>query len=202
MEHVEPVIGWRLWWARGDVLHSWSADAVWQPGDNGARCLVDGHQPCAVPPGAGCHCGFWATHGPAACLRLAGESWDVHGPMPPGRAVLGLVAGWGDVALHGGEGFRARYARVLVLFDDVIGLTRLRPMRRIFRGRALTLGRLHARYGVPVVSLGRAIESGVLAEMGVRPAAIAEAAAMLRREAVQYPPALKGGEPVRPDGGR
>jgi hypothetical protein len=118
----------------------------------------------------------------------------------PRLAVLGLVAGWGDVAIHGEEGFRARVARPLVLFDDVIGLSRLRPMRRLYRGRAATLRRLEGRYGVPVVSLDRAIATGILAEMGVSGQGIAEAAALLRKEPLQYPPALKGGEPARLDG--
>lgn len=198
MEHIEPVIGWRLWWARGDVLHSWAVDAAWRPGTNRARCLVDGHAPCECAPGRGCHCGFWATRGPAACLRLAGESWDSYGPLPQGRGVLGLMAGWGDVAIHGDEGFRAERARVLMLFEDVVGIGRLRPMRRVFRGRAAALRRLGERYGVPVLGLGRAVDRGVLAEMGVRRDVIAEAAGLLRDgERHWYPPALKGGEPAR-----
>lgn len=200
MQHMEPMVGWRLWWARGAVLRSWALDAEWRPGDNQARCLVHGHERCADAPGKGCHCGFWATRGPAACLRLAGETWDAYGPIPQGRAVLGLMTGWGDVAIHGDEGFRARMARPLVLFDDVIGLTRLRPMRRLYRGRAATLRRLEGRYGIPVVSLDLAIATGILAEMGVSGQGIAEGAALLRKEPLPYPPGLKGGEPVRLDG--
>lgn len=200
MQHMEPMVGWRLWWARDAVLRSWALDAEWRPGDNEARCLVHGHRRCAEAPGVGCHCGFWAARGPAACLRLAGETFDAWGPMPQGRAVLGLVAGWGDVAIHGDEGFRARMARPLVLFDDVIGLSRLRPMRRLYRWRAATLRRLEGRYGVPVISLDRAITHGILAEMGVSQQGITQAATLLRRDRLVYPPALKGGEPARLDG--
>jgi hypothetical protein len=197
MRRVEPVIGWRLWWARGGALRSWVADAAWQPGTNVACCLIQGRAPLHQAPGRGCHCGFWATRRPGTCLRLADETWDGHPPLSRGRGVLGLIAAWGTLAVHGSEGFRAARARPLLLFDDVVGLGTLRPMRRLYRGRAATLRRVRERYGVPVVSLAAAVRHGVLAELGVDGDAIEEAWLLTRREGPRYPAGLQGGEPAR-----
>ncbi len=80
---------------------------------------------------------------------------------------MGLMAGWGVVALHGGKGFRAERASVLALFDSPLG------------GARPQLERLANRYGVPALSLRAALEAGVLAEFGASPGAIAEVRAVL-----------------------
>jgi hypothetical protein len=191
----EPLIGWRLWRAVGDTLVSWIADETWTPGENMAHCLTQYRVPCSVPPGAGCQCGFWATFGPDRCLQLVRPWIGERALGLYGRPVIGLVAGWGEVRLHGREGFRAERAAPVLLFSDVVRPRGLRPLRGWHRRRANTLERLRAHYGVPVVSLEAALHRGVLAELGVQEPGVAQAARMLGRQPREYPPGLKGGEP-------
>jgi hypothetical protein len=179
----EPVVGWRLWKVREDALCSWAVEHVWQPGDNEAVCLSDRLYPCPEPPGTSCRCGFWALYSPVAAIRLASAT-------PAARAVIGLVAGFGTVAVHGREGFRAEMARVTCLFSDEIALT---PVERLWRSlrrrlhrraddgpndqilsRTDTLKPLAGRYAVPLVSFQSAISLGLLSELGVQLDAIAE----------------------------
>jgi hypothetical protein len=105
--------------------------------------------------------------------------------------VMGLIAGWGTVALHGREGFRAERASIACLFVDrpsgdvaPLGLTRRVASWLGWPGRRepppadhdetepeprrLRLLRDAAgRYGVPLVSLQGAAELGLLSEWGV-----------------------------------
>lgn len=177
----EPVLGWRLWRLRPEGLQSWAAGCYWTPGVNSATCLS--RQPCPKPPGGACKCGFWALFSPTRCLALARR-------YPAERlAVLGLVQAWGEVALHGEEGFRAASSTVVALFTDWVWDLEVQP-----RGRAQRWWRsfLHAfggptsprptrpdptrdylmnsvagGYGVPVLSLRDALGSGFLGELGV-----------------------------------
>jgi hypothetical protein len=138
------------------------ADAEWRPGVNEATCLADRPQPCSSVPGAGCCCGWWALWSPARCWELVRRRrlfWRA--------PVLGLVAGWGAVALHGAEGFRAQRASVLAVFDHPLWESRS------------PLDRLANRYGVPALWLRTALEAGVLAEFGASPGSIAEVRAAL-----------------------
>jgi len=199
----EPVLGWRLWKFRGDQLESWGIDYNWNPGENQALCLApppafrlamgyrlptkgdnrDSH----IPPGRDCGCGFWGLWSLGRCLSLAGRSRN----QP--RPVLGLIAGWGVVAIHGKEGFRAEKARVSCLFTDWVwdlqprsailaGLARAgrlqfgRPRRPVQDG-STELGNLAAAYGVPLVSLADAVSNGVLQELGAGKSSIDEVVA-------------------------
>lgn len=191
----EPLVGWRLWRALDDTLVSWIAEEDWAPGENVAECLAQYRTPCEAPPGAGCLCGFWATFGPDRCLQLVRPRLGERTLGFYGRPVLGLVAGWGEVTVHGREGFRAERAAPVLLFSDVVRPRGLHPLRGWHRRRAATLAGLRRRYGVPVLSLEDAVHHGVLAELGAGQAGIAEAARMLRPQPREYPPALKGGEP-------
>jgi hypothetical protein len=141
---------------------------------------------CVAPPGKHCQCGFWALSSPLKCLAMAYRG----GGLPPSH-VLGLIVGWGTVAIHGSEGFRAQHASVTCLFTDWAGAT---PVPNLARGRLTrwsrrVLGhrlnrhreagaepdprRLPAlrgaarRYAVPLISLRGALGLGVLGEWGI-----------------------------------
>ena len=106
--------------------------------------------------------------------------------LRPG-AVIGLVAAFGTVAVHGREGFRAEMARVTCLFSDEIALA---PVERLWRSLRRRLHRgdgslndlilpdnlkpVASRYSVPLVSHQSAISLGLLGELGVQPDAIVE----------------------------
>jgi hypothetical protein len=111
--------------------------------------------------------------------------------------VLGLIAGWGTVALHGREGFRAQNASVVCLFTDWAWRTRVpnlaegwlerwlgRADVRLFNRRSgprvedpdrtLALRSAAQRYEIPLVSLQGALELRVLGEWGIPPRRIQE----------------------------
>ncbi|MGH7922433.1 MAG: hypothetical protein ACREQM_21210 [Candidatus Dormibacteraceae bacterium] len=177
----EPVLGWRLWRLRDGRLRSWGIDHIWRPGSNRARCLVP--QPCSGAPGRGCHCGFWALFSLIRCIDYGRHDWTERAP------VLGLVQGWGEVAMHGEEGFRAEYAAPLCLFTDWIwegpsthagGRAAIRWWRSITTlvmtsldgpvrpgpGRSVAVQTAASTYGLPLVSLQDALGSGLVAELG------------------------------------
>jgi len=184
------VLGWRLWRLRGECLQSWGVDYVWEPGPNRAMC-IGGGRACVPPPGKHCQCGFWALWSPLHCLARAQEAVE-----PPWH-VLGLISGWGCVALHGTEGFRAEHASVVSLFTDWAGRVpvpalaerRLErwlrgalapPLSPRWQGKVEGPGRLPAlwsaarRYGVPLISLQGALGLRVLGEWGIPPRGIQE----------------------------
>jgi hypothetical protein len=186
----EPVIGWRLWRLRHDRLHSWAVDHVWELGPAEAVCrplgglrmgnlLIPTRRACQNPPGKGCRCGFWALWDPAACVTWARSEPARERP----QVVLGLIAGWGTVALHGDEGFRAQHASILCLFSDEVDDQVLDPLtkwprwqiwcrRRIHRERPAperpaSLQRAAEAHGVPLMPLAEAVRRGVLSEFGL-----------------------------------
>lgn len=177
----EPLLGWRLWRLRPEGLRSWAATSYWMPGANSATCLAT--EPCPRSPGPACKCGYWALFSPAHCLEHARRD------SREGMTVLGLVQAWGDVALHGEEGFRAAGAAVVALFTDWVWDAEAEPRSAAQRWwrqlvQAFGAGRpgqrtspdpergqlvmsTARRYGVPVLSLQDALGSGFLAEVGV-----------------------------------
>ncbi|MGH7920489.1 MAG: hypothetical protein ACREQM_11150 [Candidatus Dormibacteraceae bacterium] len=197
-EPLDPVVGWRLWELDGHGLSSRDGEYRWDVGENQASCSAKTGRPCEVAPGPGCHCGFWGLWGPGRCLHRAAELGVGAG------GVLGLVAGWGTVAYHGDEGFRAGQARPIALFSDwpwdEPALTRgaRRLQRWLFRrqrepgagagkldarGRRTShLAAAAARYQVPMLTLDQAVRFGVLGELGVRREGCAELDAILRLE--------------------
>jgi hypothetical protein len=181
-----PVVGWRLWVLSRDQLRSWAVPYVWHPGENRAECLADRAPRCRYSPGTGCSCGFWALWTPSAVAsRARTGSHDL---------VTGLAAGWGTVAIHGSEGFRAERARILCLFEDWLWDRHSRPssvreakwlsrgLRWLTSSHPLfsepmdsqTVHNVAEAYGVPVLSLGEAFRKGVLSEFGISQAAIDE----------------------------
>jgi hypothetical protein len=192
---MEPVLGWRIWNLRDRRLESWAVDYCWEPGENAAICLAPHRRACATSPGLHCQCGFWAVWSPGQCLARACAAAE-----PPWH-VMGLVVGWGTVALHGREGFRAERAALRCLFTDRPWSTasaprppsRLAGWWRRTTGRATAIepaeraaprepGHLDeleavaAHYAVPLTSLAGAAALGLLSELGVPEAQVAEAA--------------------------
>jgi hypothetical protein len=204
---AEPVLGWRIWKLRDGHLESLVVDHRWEPGANRAACLAPA-RPCSESPGRHCQCGFWAVWSPRQCVSRAGAE--------PPRQVMGVIAGWGAVAMHGAEGFRAEHAAVRCLFIDrpwrwqTTGAgRRLAAWWRRATGRppeaeappADSLDRRHwealrlaaSRYAVPVVSLRDAASLGLLGELGLPAEGIAEAASLgAALPAAEPPPELQG----------
>lgn len=187
----EPVVGWRIWRLRGTALHAWVTHVAWAPGDNAASCLASGGR-CDHPPGRNCQCGFWALSSPLQALERARREPGERGP------VLGLMRGWGEIAVHGAEGFRAEHATVACLFSDWVWGAEHTPFSRPGRVRSalwrlrrrwgllpsvpppnrelgVTLPRVAEAYGVPLLGLRDAVRLGVLGELGVGGAMIEEA---------------------------
>ena len=182
----EPVLGWRLWRVSDGRLQSWAVNHYWQPGQNVATCRSS-ERICAAAPGQRCQCGLWARWSPLQCLSLASN------PIEPPWYVVGLIAAWGEVAIHGREGFRAERASVLCVFTDWAGAAPVPQVatgkftrwanamldNRLMRGRRWRadpdpirielLQRVARQYAVPLVSLRAALESRLLSEWGVPP---------------------------------
>src|SRR5438105_631625 len=188
---TEPVLGWRIWRLRSRRLESWAVDYSWEPGENTAICLARNRAACDSPPGQSCQCGFWAVWSPRVCFGRADSDAELR------WHVMGLISGWGTVALHAREGFRAERAAVRCLFTDWsphASRSAATPGRlhRWLRWRTAESGPLGAsarghrrlealqdvagRYGVPLVSLQGAAELGLLSELGVPPDQVEEAA--------------------------
>jgi hypothetical protein len=160
----EPDIGWRVWALANNRLYSIAKNAFWRPGENQAECLV-GHNQRDVPAPS-CHCGFWAILNPVSAMKLAaqvecgqgmGSGYTV---LNPHRTVaVGLVLGYGAIAVHGGEGYRAGLASVACIFADAPEAleTEKANLRRAVADE----------YGVPCIGLDAAISIGFLHEMGV-----------------------------------
>jgi hypothetical protein len=190
MASREPVFGWRIWRIEDGLLASLVVDHRWKPGENVARCLAPGRRVCAEPPGEYCHCGFWAVWGPAQSVSRASPAIE-----PPWQ-VMGLIAGWGTVAMHGAEGFRAERAAVRCLISDrpwpwsprlrtQVAAWWRRARRRepptpdmLESPRQETLRSVAARYAVPLLSLRDAVNVGLLGELGIPDERIAEAASL------------------------
>ena len=185
---AEPVVGWRVWRLEHDRLHSLAANYTWQAEENEAVCLKD-HQACDASPGLGCKCGFWALWDPAGSVLTARSQHD---------SVLGIVAGWGTVALHGTEGFRAQFAMVRCLLRDwpwdetLTAIAQAGKPARWQRGFlpwrrkasqewGSEICRAASRYRVPLIELTQAVPLGVLAELGVDRLIAGELEARLRR---------------------
>jgi hypothetical protein len=187
----ELVVGWRVWGLEHDRLRSLAANYSWQAEENEAVCLKDQHA-CDASPGLGCKCGFWALWDPARSVSMARSQPN---------SVLGIVAGWGTVALHGTEGFRAQFAMVRCLLRDwpwdetltaiaQAGI-RARWQRALLPWRPKAsqewiseICRAASRYRVPLISLTQAVPLGVLAELGVDGIIVSQLDARLRRSRV------------------
>jgi hypothetical protein len=193
-----PIVGWRLWKLHGGRLRSWVVVHDWEVGPNEARCFagdtaaslfIPPPRPrCEHPPGRECKCGLWALWDFRTCARKAREEsqrWDSR------AVVIGLMEGWGTVAIHGDEGFRSQYAVVRCLFSDAIAdrlpararwwtpLLRLACAGEPDTRRTTSLQRVAELYGVPLVSLADAVRLGVLGELGVSERGVREVASEL-----------------------
>ena len=97
--------------------------------------------------------------------------------------VVGLIVGWGAIAIHSDEGFRAQRAAIRCLLADSIWDKSLDPLcaqlpRWLAMGRWLgllaksratpsALRGVASEYAVPMLPLADAVRSGVLAEFGL-----------------------------------
>ena len=151
----EPLVGFRAWHVGTDgALVPWSAGTTgtWRPGTNEARCLAPGAKRHRAP-GHRCTCGLYGLTDSRDPRLLAG------------RQAVGAIVAWGDVELHR-TGFRAQYARIVAL-GAPHGCQPAHPER---------LRTAAARYGVPVVPLGRlrdvALEHGRPLEFDTLPPAV------------------------------
>lgn len=129
-------------------------------------------------PGHGCSCGFWALWDLGCCVAKARR--EAREGVEP---VIGLMSGWGEIAIHGDEGFRAEHAAILCLFSDSVWddrfdpiLPRPRLLARLLRWhRPVAAGpppvpalrAVASRYAVPLVPVAQARRSGLLSEFGV-----------------------------------
>lgn len=115
---------------------------------------------------------------------------------------MGLMRGWGTVAVHGKEGFRAEHAAVVCLFSDWPFIPRAmrlgggrwtrwwRVLALLLEGqtdpppadqheRAAALLDAADTYGVPLVSLSDGVRLGLLRELDVGTPALDEVQAWL-----------------------
>jgi DNA-binding CsgD family transcriptional regulator len=164
----EPVIGWRVWTLANNRLFSIAKNTFWQPGENQAECLVGQKHDV---PGPSCHCGFWALRNPVSAMQLAAQvegrrrSGSGFTVLDPQRTVaVGLILGYGAIAVHGWEGYRAGLASVACIFSDAPQplVTESPDARRM----------VAEQYGVPCITLDSAISIGFLHEMGVEAQAV------------------------------
>jgi hypothetical protein len=97
---MPEIIGWRVWVTGEDrVLRSpIVVSCLWHSAVLTAECQRADH----APPGRSCGCGIWAT-------RRAPRLWEdvQRAPHMHQAHVLGLVQLWGEVAVHGHQGWRA-----------------------------------------------------------------------------------------------
>ena len=136
-------------------------------------------EPCVRSPGQYCQCGIWALWDLGRCVAKGRD----HLSSVRGALVVGLIAGWGTVAIHGDEGFRAQRAAIRCLLMDSIWDKSMDPLcgqqtwslaagrwLRLFarpRSTASSLRRVATEYAVLALPLADAVQGGVLAELGV-----------------------------------
>ena len=167
-EGGEPAIGWRAWKLRNNRLHAIGPPVAWQPGENRAECLTNRQHEAPAPS---CHCGFWGLHNPVSAMQRAASvasqprlGSSLGAPDADWTVAVGLMLGYGAIAVHGLEGFRAGLASVACIFSDAPDA---------LAGKQAQLRHaVAAEYGVPCITLDSAISIGFLQEMGVGPLAI------------------------------
>jgi hypothetical protein len=150
-------------------------------------------EPCVRSPGQHCQCGIWALWDLGRCVAKGRD----HLSSVRTVLVVGLIVGWGTVAIHGDEGFRAQRAAIRCLLADSIWDKSLDPLCDqlggwLAAGRSLgllarsrpTLSALQgvaSEYAVPVLPLADAVRSGVLAEFGLSDQQLERARSVLVR---------------------
>ena len=110
---------------------AWSPDG--EP--TSAHCLGGSHR----APDPECDCGLYAYH-PASLTRD-----HIRGSY--GTLLTGIVEAWGRIELHEG-GFRAQYARPILVFEPAFHLVDLAQLANV--------AAVSRRYGAPVVPMPKA----------------------------------------------
>lgn len=112
---VGTVVGLRAFRLRNGQLGAATRDAIWQPGENVARCIQDPILDDVTLPehpvgSLECRCGFYAFFstrndymGNGCDCAVCQKDW-----------VAGIIAGYGIVTI-GSKGFRANKARIVAL---------------------------------------------------------------------------------------
>jgi hypothetical protein len=192
----EPLLGWRIWRLRRGSLDSWGVDYSWQEGENRACCLALEWRRCQASPGRDCQCGFWGLFRPLELIQRARHDHRDR------TSVVGLIRAWGEIAIHGSEGFRAEKAAVVCLFTDGVRDKPLLPESRwlpswprlqrdftelfgseVDPSRRNQLETAGLRYGVPLLSLRDALQCGLLDELGIEAVARKEVERWIRAPA-------------------
>ena len=150
-------------------------------------------EPCVRSPGQHCRCGIWALWDLGRCVAEG----RYHLSSVRTELAVGLIVGWGTVAIHGDEGFRAQRANIRCLLADSIWDESLDPLcdqleRWRSAGRWLgllarsrstpsALQGIASEYAVPVLPLADAVRSGLLAEFGLSDQQLDRARSVLMR---------------------
>jgi hypothetical protein len=94
--------------------------ASWRPGGVASRCRCN--RGCGVDsPGVHCGCGLYACRDVSSVYSLVKDAHLGGYLSGSGVVVVGVVMGWGKVIQHGGDGWRAQYAKVVALSNSLLG---------------------------------------------------------------------------------
>ncbi len=128
-----PILGFRLNRHSGEALVPLSyAGYVWKPGLNVAVCRSYPTKHHA--PGPACRCGLYACHDVNALVHAVGQ-WGTLRPSAQPLILVG-VAGTGVVRIHE-RGWRAQYARIVALSDEIPALVITHERGKIVVGHEL-----------------------------------------------------------------
>jgi hypothetical protein len=120
-----PLIGWRTWRLGraedGVTLQSLFGCERWDVGTTRAvcRCSPPWLASTHLVPEVSCRCGLYAFSTPSEALRQAVQQAGVSsfGRRQPAATAFGAIVAWGRVVQHGGQGWRAQFARPIALLD-------------------------------------------------------------------------------------
>ncbi|MBO0703004.1 MAG: hypothetical protein J2P38_08740 [Candidatus Dormibacteraeota bacterium] len=132
-----PVVGWRTWRARaaagGAVLLGPYSGTRWDSGSTRATCrLCPPWMANLHPvPHPGCRCGLYAFSTLEEAFHNLMNQAHTMQACGQGAAIVGAVIGWGRIVQHGGQGWRAEYARPVALLGT--GHPMLGPLARHHR---------------------------------------------------------------------
>jgi hypothetical protein len=159
-DYAEPVVGWRVWFAREDQggmrLCSLFHDLCWPLREPlAAECLrrrSPFRQRDHPAPAASCHCGIYA-----ASVERVGPYLDLGWPRKRSERVVGRVSLWGSV-VECEQGWRASLAYPERLYVPVLCV-------KGHESRAARVALGLTDYGVPVELLEVDVPGDIIAEL-------------------------------------
>jgi hypothetical protein len=144
---IEPLIGFRSWWLKGERLKCLGSDVCWNGPVMHAACLrggdpaSTGSAPIHEAPEPECSCGIHVLHSPGGVIgREPAKVW-------------GIVSLWGRIIVYR-TGMRAQHARIMALAPTDPGQSL--PVARVARRLGVDtlpfgeLAEASARYGAPI----------------------------------------------------